>query len=296
MLPTKMMPEALKALCDIDHLFDYYRIVDPITKEEFHYEREQVLRRRSQPCYALWQRDGPCRHCVSYHTLLDQQGELKFEYNQEKSFLIYALPYFHQHKRYVLEQAKDVTGSLMLHLLFGENSEELPNLIESLNEWLIHETVTGLYNQRYLYQETARLIDYAKIKPLSLCAVMLDIDEFKQVNDTYGHLSGDEVIRAFAAILRKYVQHTPYLAARVGGDEFMLLCPDLDIAGSQALCQQISGEFCAHPFTGGDRQFFVTFSFGVAKWAEGDDIEQLFGRADAAMYANKRSKKAGQTP
>ena len=76
----------------------------------------------------------------------------------------------------------------------------------------------------------------------------------------------------------------------------MQLCPDLDIAGSQALCQQISGEFCALPFTGGVRQFFVTFSFGVAKWAEGDDIEQLFGRTDAAMYANKRSKKAGQTP
>lgn len=292
MFAIHTMPNALKKLCEIETLFDFYRIVDPATQEVYEYASEEMLIRQSSPCYALWQRGESCRNCVSQQTILDQQGQIKFEAQPDHAYLIYALPLIHQHKKYVLELAKDVSESLMLQLLLREEQADLPEMIAALNEWIIHDTFTGLYNKKYLQQETARLISYAQVKQLPLSAAMWDIDTFKQVNDRYGHLAGDEVIKKFAHLLQDFIRDTPYLAARVGGDEFMLLCPDEDAAGCERLCRRVSAALAAHPFVceRGVR-FLVSASYGVSNWEKGESVSALFEKADRKMYAHKRRKK-----
>lgn len=126
--------------------------------------------------------------------------------------------------------------------------------------------------------------------PMSI--VMLDIDRFKAVNDSYGHAAGDVVITSLATLLRKRIRKTDR-AGRYGGEEFMLVLPDCDNAQATLLVKQILQAFSVLPFTAGDASFYCTFSAGVAATTdrEFENAEHIMAAADEALY---RAKNAGR--
>ena len=156
----------------------------------------------------------------------------------------------------------------------------------------ITDGLTGLYNRRYfeerLDEETRRSRRYAR--PMSL--LMMDIDFFKQYNDTCGHLKGDDVLRKVAQILQRHSRETD-IAARYGGEEFVMILPETDPLNASRLGDRIRMSVEETPFEG-EAQIptkKVTISLGVSCLAQGEDGHDALERADQALYASKQSGK-----
>jgi diguanylate cyclase (GGDEF)-like protein len=154
------------------------------------------------------------------------------------------------------------------------------------------DELTGLHNRRFflrrLGEEAERAARYGS--PLSL--LLLDIDHFKRVNDTHGHVAGDEVLAALAAVIRATFRRTD-VAARYGGEEFCVLLPQTDRTGAEPVAERLRQAFAAKTIDvreGG--QLNVTCSVGVAEFGpDGSDAHTLLKSADARLY---RAKAAGR--
>ncbi len=158
---------------------------------------------------------------------------------------------------------------------------------EEIYQLATHDALTELYNRRHFIEmadkEIARAMRHAR--PLSLCIV--DVDLFKPVNDRYGHISGDEVLRQIAALLRRHARSDD-LAARIGGEEFALLLPECDALAAQAFADRLREAVAVAPFAPGGEPQRITISIGVAALATGRDARPaLMAAADAALYRAK---------
>lgn len=152
----------------------------------------------------------------------------------------------------------------------------------------VTDELTGLYNRRYLLQRLTELLeDYRRHRtPFSL--VQVDLDWFKSINDTYGHLMGDEVLKAFAFTLNNRLR-TSDIAGRSGGEEFLILLPHTQVPEAFELIEEIRAAFSGTEFQGDDGEVFQTsFSAGITAVRAGDDrVDQLLSRADAELYRAK---------
>lgn len=159
--------------------------------------------------------------------------------------------------------------------------------LEKAYEQATTDALTGLHNRRYFDERLEVELARAQRsgKPLSL--LMVDVDRFKGVNDTYGHLAGDRVLAAVGDVLEATVRTTD-LAARFGGEEFCVLLPDTDAEGAAQLAERVRKALASHemPVEGGVLR--VTASLGVATWGvNGTCRETLIAAADQALYAAK---------
>jgi diguanylate cyclase (GGDEF)-like protein len=168
----------------------------------------------------------------------------------------------------------------------AQNNRELRAANESIERLARTDALTGLANRRTLeevaYREIARVERFGE----GLSVILADLDGFKSINDQYGHIIGDQVLARAAEAFGKRLR--PYdLAARYGGEEFLLLLPGTSICDAVTIAERIRSEVAkvkVSGFTGP-----ITISLGVANWMTGETSEQLFARADAALYKAKNS-------
>ncbi|WP_166237745.1 EAL domain-containing protein [Paenibacillus turpanensis] len=164
------------------------------------------------------------------------------------------------------------------------------NLIaeQNITYMAYHDALTGLYNRRK-FQETLQEITQASQASSRYTAVLLlDLDKFKHINDTKGHLAGDRMLQHFSLQLQKHAGQA-LLISRLGGDEFALLVNSDSSEEIEHLCQSILIAF-AVPFIADDEQFYITASIGISMYPDyGTDPEQLLQYADIAMYESKRN-------
>lgn len=184
--------------------------------------------------------------------------------------------------------ARDELGHL--GQAFNLMAERLAKSQSALEELSTHDALTGLYNFRVLHrrllEEEERSRRYGH--PFSL--LMLDIDYFKAVNDTHGHLAGDEALRAVAALIRRVVRPVD-LVARYGGEEFTLVLPETPSPGARAMAERIREMIATNPIPLPSGQTVnLTASIGVASYPEdAESAEKLIGAADQALYTAKSS-------
>ncbi|EME67638.1 response regulator [Paramagnetospirillum caucaseum] len=147
----------------------------------------------------------------------------------------------------------------------------------------ITDALTGLFNRRRLDEAFAHELDRAQRygRPVSL--IIADVDHFKSVNDTHGHQMGDEVLQAMAGLLRQGVRAVD-IVGRWGGEEFLVICPDTELDGAQALAEKLRTAIAAAPFPaiGG-----ASSSFGIAQYRDGESFKDIVARADTALYRAK---------
>lgn len=156
-------------------------------------------------------------------------------------------------------------------------------------EMAVTDPLTGLHNRRYLDSHLQTLFDRALARRRPLSLMITDIDRFKSVNDTYGHDGGDDVLKEFAARLRRNVRGID-LACRFGGEEFVVVMPDTDGPVAQRVAERIRAEIAARPFPIGKdgKAIAVTVSVGVATMQPPhDSVASLLKRADVALYEAK---------
>lgn len=170
--------------------------------------------------------------------------------------------------------------------------ERLQNANERLERLAVTDELTGLHNHRYFRERFAEEFDRARRYGLPLSCIIFDIDNFKQINDEYGHLQGDEILREIAARTGRTTRRSDVLA-RYGGEEFVIIMPQTGAAGAAAQAERIR-ECVAKPgYPGMETGALVTVSLGVAELEHREmlDGESLIRAADTAMYEAKRSGK-----
>ena len=160
-------------------------------------------------------------------------------------------------------------------------------LYEQANKLAVTDGLTGISNRQSV--EKSLQIEFERSKrynsPLSL--ILLDVDHFKDVNDTYGHQKGDEILIAFAALLKKACR-TNDIAARYGGEEFLMILPQSNAQGAFKIAERVREEMMKISFTGNESNFAVTVSCGVAEFNKDcESINELITVADRALYEAK---------
>lgn len=173
----------------------------------------------------------------------------------------------------------------------GKLNEE----IERLKEKAVRDSGTGLYNKGYFKESLESEVKRAERYGCDLSLIILDIDYFKRVNDTYGHLVGDIVLKTMSDTIKTSIRGSDILA-RYGGEEFAIILPETGLEGAKNLAEKIRGEVEARDFEYNGNKFKITVSLGIGKYSnlniKGANIEDranLFAkRADEALYIGKQ--------
>ncbi|MGC4120669.1 MAG: GGDEF domain-containing protein [Myxococcales bacterium] len=170
--------------------------------------------------------------------------------------------------------------------LLAENARLRDELaaLRSQAELAYRDALTGLYNRRHFEERLAQELALSRRTGRPGSLLVVDLDDFKRVNDERGHLAGDEVLRQVASFLRAHLR-TEDVICRTGGDEFAVLLPQTDESGVLQLIQRLRDPLSLEP----ER---LQFSLGFASWPRrGLGREELMHAADAAMYEDKRRRK-----
>ncbi|WP_020178555.1 GGDEF domain-containing protein [Methylopila sp. M107] len=171
-----------------------------------------------------------------------------------------------------------------------DEMQELHNTLEVIRAESLTDPLTGLANRKFLQGTLDRSIaDAANGQRFSM--LVIDIDHFKTFNDTYGHLTGDQVLRLVALALKQNVKGQD-LASRFGGEEFAIILPDTALSGAAAVGDRIRRAVMAKDLvkrSTGEHLGRITVSVGVATWRRGDSAQTVIDRADRCMYAAKRA-------
>ena len=167
-------------------------------------------------------------------------------------------------------------------------AESLRNNVEQAIEMAVVDALTGLHNRRYFDMHLSTLLDQAAqgAKPLSL--LVLDIDFFKKINDTYGHDAGDEILRALAGRIRRAVRSVD-LVCRLGGEEFVIVMPETSIDVAGRVAERVRRAVEAEPFNVKEGQMAVpvTISIGIADRGSDANPDFIYKSADKALYESK---------
>lgn len=164
---------------------------------------------------------------------------------------------------------------------------------EELKKISITDSLTGLLNRRYFQERMSEEIERSRRHHLPLSLIMIDVDDFKRVNDSLGHPIGDEVLKATARCLRNSIR-TIDVAARYGGEEFTVILPQTNKVDAQTIAERICAEVYRLdlPFIKSDQKFVLSVSLGLATYPEdAETLEELIRNSDIALYAAKSQGK-----
>ncbi len=152
------------------------------------------------------------------------------------------------------------------------------------------DALTGLYNRRYMEQHLHELFARMRVSGKPLCMVLGDIDKFKAINDMYGHAAGDEVLKMVAKRLAASLRSFD-LVIRLGGEEFVCVLPDVDLASARIVAERLRLSICSQPITVGEdaKPVNVSISIGLAEAGPQETATSVLDRADQAMYRAKQS-------
>lgn len=182
----------------------------------------------------------------------------------------------------VSEQSLQTTNDTLQQQL-----TEIKQLQAQLSEQVIRDPLTGLYNRRYLETIASRELARCKREAQCLSVLMIDLDHFKRVNDTYGHQGGDEVLKSLAVMLQDGTRTTD-VTCRYGGEEFLLLMPNMPTDVSLVRATQWCANFSALGVECGDALIHATLSVGIATYpVHAQTVEELIRCADLALYRAK---------
>jgi two-component system cell cycle response regulator len=185
-------------------------------------------------------------------------------------------------------------GELLARIGVGRRTIGLHREIEAKNKLLDEmahtDSLTGLPNRRAIEEWAARQLRGAARHGFALWVALADLDTFKNINDSYGHDAGDQVLQKFAEVLRENTRASD-ISGRMGGDEFLLVMTHLDEKNTRLTVERLRGQFAALKFSFGGDIVSVTASFGIAGFQgkEPPDFLKLVRQTDKALYAGKRA-------
>ena len=228
-------------------------------------------------CYALWNKRTRCDNCISRAAFAEKDKKTKLEFIDGDIFQIVSRYIEIEGIPYVVELVNKLDGDILIN---EDGRDEMLKKLIRYDRELYMDALTGAYNRRY-YE------DQLKQTEMVAGVAMIDLDDFKLHNDTYGHNAGDLVLETVVNVIRNSIRRTDVLV-RFGGDEFLLVMPDILEASFQKKLKQIQNEIHAAEVPGYS-QLQVSVSIGGVLSTHGT-IEDAIHKADQYMYQAKTSK------
>ena len=181
-----------------------------------------------------------------------------------------------------------VTGSGINQLrnrLSGKNVE-LREALDQVREMAIRDELTGMFNRRHIIDILQQQKAIADSGGYSFCVCYLDLDHFKAINDTYGHGTGDQVLRRFSKLVTQSLREADY-TGRLGGEEFVLVLSDTHLNEAFQVCERLRQRLVSTSFADLSPSLSVTVSTGIAEFRAGERIDEALSRADSCLYDAK---------
>lgn len=228
-------------------------------------------------CYALWNKRTRCDNCISRAAFAEKDKKTKLEFIDGDIFQVVSRYIEIEGIPYVVELVNKLDGDILIN---EDGRDEMLKKLIRYDRELYMDALTGAYNRRY-YE------DQLKQTEMVAGVAMIDLDDFKLHNDTYGHNAGDLVLETVVNVIRNSIRKTDMLV-RFGGDEFLLVMPDILEASFQKKLQQIQNEIHVAEVPGYS-QLQVSVSIGGVLSTHGT-IEDAIHKADQCMYQAKTSK------
>ena len=216
-------------------------------------------------------------------------GELGHSITEHLGIIIQAMHDFSSEEHQREDELKQQLGDMQLRLDEMEKlAQSAQHAIEEQRKKAMHDSLTGLPNresyQQRLDQEVQRFQRYGGKLSLMVC----DVDLFKRINDTYGHLAGDKVLKIIAKSLQKNLRSSDFIA-RFGGEEFVALMPETSTDEALIVAEKLRKKIEESPFNFKKEPVQITVSFGISEIVAGESIDDVFNRADKALYKAKES-------
>jgi diguanylate cyclase (GGDEF)-like protein len=175
-----------------------------------------------------------------------------------------------------------------LRARLAASRRKLALALDQIRELVHYDELTGAFNRRSLVARLGEELDRSRRTHAPFCVAMLDLDNFKDVNDRYGHGKGDAVLQGFAAAAQAAMRKTDVFG-RYGGEEFLMILTASAMAGADGAVERVRAAVAAHDWSAIAPGLKLTISAGLAEYREGEAVEQLINRADAALYDAKRA-------
>lgn len=276
----------------LEKLYDIIRYVNPVAKSTNEKVSEFIINASEVHCFSIMHSKEVCNNCISMRALNENKIIMKFEYSNGKLYLITAVPEAQNNR--VLELIRDVTEEHLLENIDGLSDELIIEKIMKLNKEIITDSLTGLYNRRFLEERMPFEIAKAVSNKLPISVVMTDIDFFKVVNDTHGHVVGDQVLKEFSNLLMVAVRDDKDWVVRYGGEEFLIFLHAIDRSNLLKRVEKIREMIESHVFCKEEQALRLTASFGVYTQDVSDNLEvgkamHFIQFADMALYIAKNN-------
>lgn len=281
--------EIKKRLSIFKNFYDVIRIMDPINKTSYIITGDEV-QKINYTCYCMWNKSNACENCVSMRALLEQDTFVKIEHSNEKVMMVTATSVEIEGNSYIVEILKDITENNKMNNIFDKDRIVLEELIGSVNERAVRDELTGLYNRRYINERLPIDLNYSKLNNSPLSIIMTDIDFFKKVNDKYGHLAGDKILKDFSDLILNSIRVNSDWASRFGGEEFLIVLNGANLDNAYDIAEEIRTKVENTVFQYEGHKFKITSSFGVYCTHDYNiNVSELLSKADDNLYEAKYS-------
>ena len=275
------------------HLYDHIRFVDPANSSIININDQNKLDEKAEKikCYNFWGSDTTCKNCISMRAFIENKFFIKIENRSEKIILTFAVPLKLEKRKIVVEFLKEATDCIVFENNFGGDLLQVLDKIEKINNIAVKDALTGVYNRRYINEKLPIDLMTAVASDISLSVIMIDIDHYKKVNDNYGHLVGDTVLKILAETIQSCIKRETDWVARYGGEEFFICLPGAQLPKAVEIAENIRKTIEGRMIKIGTEEIRVTASFGVCsnKYTKSNTIEDVIDEADKKMYQAKRN-------
>ena len=271
------MQEAENKMEVLREIFDVVRLLKGSDLQAAGMESKLAGRENLCQCYAFWNKDKRCENCISLKALEEKKQTSKIEFLDSDMYQVFARYLEIDSEPYVMEMLKKLDENTLTD---EEGYEKLTEKLTVYSEKLYRDVLTGVYNRRYFEE---------KVKNMSLNAgvAVIDLDDFKLFNDTYGHDGGDLVLTTVVNVIRHYIRRTDILV-RYGGDEFLLILPGIEKEVFSQKLRMIQEKIHATHIPGFNRRK-LSVSIGGVMFTHGR-LEEAITKADRLMYMAKGHK------
>ena len=292
-MKTEELDKLIQQVISFDHMYQLIRVIDPINKTVI-YERDKEeleLNEKFETCYNLWNKNKVCSNCISMRAYNENDVCIKIETTDDKVIMATAIPIKVDGGILVVELIKDVTRSMILDETKLSKNSDIVKLLEMASLAAVTDELTNTYNKRYIQEKLPVELVISKLNKDPLTLIMTDIDHFKRINDTYGHLAGDYILREFCSILKNSLRENKDWMARFGGEEFMICLTQTDHQTALKVAERLRKSIEEANFIYNGEDIKITASFGLCTNSidKKYEIEKFVECVDNKLYQAKES-------
>jgi diguanylate cyclase (GGDEF)-like protein len=284
--------ELIDKMAVFEKAFDKSRLIDPTNNMILDFKDSKVIDSGIN-CFEYWRKGKVCDNCVAMRAHREDDTFIKIEYFHGDIYIVVAFPVKLKDRIVVIELLKKATNNIVLGQEQKELAGDINYMIDNLNYVARKDSLTGIYNRRYINERMPVDIRNEELSAHSISVIMADLDSFKNINDTYGHLVGDCVLKCFADILQKGLRRDNDWVARYGGEEFLICMPGAGLQLSMEMAEHFRKVLEETEMECGGFRIRITASFGVFSTVPNSvtTMNNMIESADKMLYEAKHKGK-----